>query len=330
MGRLLLVWTLVLTLAACGRGDPTDTAHPPARLYLAGDGELTIVDVDAARAEVHALPVLAPGDPLYRIVRRGDKLVVFGYDTYVLDPDLRLPPRKLGESWFFVPSAEPDRVWLTHLDRTSPETRRAIATVREVSVGGHVTFPAVRPPRNEGPLAAVGNGLIFGTRHGGLELWDPSTGQFTRRFADAYLGPTQGDLLAWCTDDGRILHVTDVESDDDWTIEPPEGFAAFDCWSGAFSPDGKLLAIAMLYEDGYDQDRTLALVDLDDAEATPVDGSTVQPQYIYVAWSSAGDRVFISGAGPDRPRELVEYRLGDPGAKRIPVSVGDFYGMAAR
>jgi WD40 repeat protein len=322
---------MLLAFAGCG-GSERSPPQPsePARLFLAGDGELTVVDVDVARAEVHELPVFAPGDPLYRIVRRGDKLVVFGFDTYVLDVDLRLPPRKLGDSWFFIPSAEPDRVWLSQLDRNSPETRRAIATVREVSVAGRVTFPAVRPPRDEGPLTAVGDALVFGTRQGGLELWNPSTGEFTRRFEDAYLGPTQGTLLAWCEDEGRVLHVIDVGSGDDRTIEPPQEFATFDCWSGAFSPDGKTLAVAALYEGAYDDDRTLALVDLGDGEATPINGSSVGAPYVYVAWSSAGDRVFMSGSGPGGRRVLLQYRLGALSAVRIPVRVRDFYGMAAR
>ena len=321
---------LLLALSGCG-GSERDAPQPPAqptRLFLAGDGELTVVDVDAARAEVHRLPVLAPGDPLYRIVRRGDKLVVFGFDTYVLDPDVPSVPRKLGDSWYFVPSSEHDRVWLTDLDETSPDTRRRIASVREMSVAGDVTFPAVQPPRGQGPLTGVGEELVFDDRRGGLELWSPSTGEVTRHLPDAALGAAHENLLAWCEDEGRVLHVTDVESGDDRTIEPPEAFTAFDCWSAAFAPDGTTLALAAMYGDAYDQDRTLVLVDLGDGEAMPINGSTVQPLYVYVAWSSAGDRVFVTGRS-DEGFSLLEYRVGAPSAVRIPVRVRDFYGMAA-
>jgi hypothetical protein len=323
---------VLLALGGCAGGERESGSPPePARLFLAGDGELTVVDVDAARARVRAVPELAPGDPLYRIVRRGSKLVLFGFDTYVVDTDLRSPPRKLGDSWYFIPSSDPDRVWLAHLDPTSPETERAIASVREVSVGGRVTFPAVRrPPGDRGLVTAAGEALVFSDGRGALDLWNPSTREFTRRLPDATPGPVHGDLLAWCEDEGLALHVTDVESGDDRVIEPPAGFAAFDCWSGAFSPDGQSLALAAMYENGWNAERTLALVDLDDGQATPVDGSTVGPQYVFVAWSSSGDRVFMSGVGPGGRRVLLQYRLGEPGAVRIPVRVRDFYGMAAR
>jgi hypothetical protein len=320
---------VLLALGGCAGGERESGPPPePARLFLAGDGELTVVDVDAARARVRPVPELAPGDPLYRIVRRGNLLVLFGVDTYVLDADLRSPPRKLGESSYFVPSAHPDRVWLTALDPTSPETVRALSAVREVSVDGRVTFHDVRPPdRRGGPLAAVGDDLVFQDKRGTLELWNPATRRFGRRFPDATLGPTQGDLLAWCEGEGRVLHLTHVESGYGRSIDPPAGFAAFDCWSGAFSPDGTSLAIGAMYEEIFDGERTLTLVDLEAGVATPVAGSTVDPDYVYVAWSSAGDRVFISGG--DATRELLQYRLGEARAVRIPVRVRDFYGMAA-
>jgi hypothetical protein len=323
---------VLLALAGCGRDEgvrDTGSSTEPTRVFLAGDGELTVVDVDAHRAQVRQLPELAPGDPLYRIVRRGDKLVLFGVDTFVVDVGLSHPPRKLGDSSYFVPSQRPDRVWLAAIDPSSPETVRAVAVVREVFVDSRVTVREVRPPDGRGgPLAAVGDHLVFQDRLGALELWNPATRTFTRRFPGGTLGPTHGDLLAWCEGEGRVLHVTDVESGDDRTIDPPDGFAAFDCWSGAFSPDGKSLAVGAMYEESFAGTRTLTLVDPDDGSAEPVDGSSVDPHYVYVAWSRAGDRVFISGGDADR--ELVQYRLGDADARRIPVKLGAFYGMAAR
>jgi hypothetical protein len=327
MRCLACVAAALLAVAGCaGERDPGPPE--PARLFLAGDGELTVVDVDAARVEVHELPVLAPGDPLYRIVLRGDKLVVFGFDTYVLDPERPTSPRKLGDSWYFVPSSEPDRVWLTALDRSSPETRRAIATVREMSVDGDLTFPPVPPPRGEGPLTAVGGSLVFGDRRGGLELWSPTTGEHVLRLPDAYLGPVHGDLLTWCEAESGLLHVNDVGSGDERTIHPPKGFAGFDCWSGAFSPDGRRLAVAVTRTDAPDPPRSLALVDVADREASAIDGSSVHPHYGFVAWSRDGERVFMSGGRPAE-RRLLEYRLGGPTAVEIPVRVGPFYGMAA-
>lgn len=332
--RLLLLAVALVALAGCG-GDMepdspgTSSSREPRLVFLAGDRRLTVVDVDAGRAEVHELGVLAPGDPLYRIVLRGDELVVYGGDTYVLDPELRSRPRKLGDSWFFIPSAETDRVWLAVLDPTSPETVRALATVREVSVEGRVTFPDVHPPGGRWPVAAVGNELVFEDhREGALELWNPSTREFTRRLSGASRGPGQGDLLAWCEREGLVLHVLDVRGGRDRTFAPPQGFTAFDCWAGAFSPDSTLLAVPAR-GDGFDSERSLALVDLEVGVASIVPESSVGPVYGFVAWSSVGDRVFFSG-GSDGDRQLIEYRLGEPRAVPLGVEVRDFYGMAAR
>jgi hypothetical protein len=145
-------------------------------------------------------------------------------------------------------------VWLTALDPASPDTERALAAVREVSVEGDVTFPGVRPPDGRWPNAAVGDTLVLETRQGGLELWNPSTGEFTRRFPNAWLGPTHGALLAWCERDGRMLHVTDARSGRDESIERPAGSTGFDCWSGAFSPDGDSLAVAALGDARFEED----------------------------------------------------------------------------
>lgn len=335
MGRfpwiVLLAAIALLVVAGCGgteRDSPAvGSPAEPTSLFLAGDGELTVVDVDAGRAERHPVAELAPGDPLYRIVRRGNDLVVYGGDTYVLDLDLRSPPRKLGDSWFFIPSAEPDRVWLAHLDPASPETVRALAGVREVSVDGHVTFPHVRPPGGRWPVVAVGDHLVFEDRRGGLELWNPATGEFTLRLPGASRGPSHSDLLAWCERDGRTLHITNVGSGRDQAVAPPLGFVAFDCWSGAFSPDGTSLAVPAR-AGGYGADRSLALVDLARGVAMAVEESAVEDGYVFLAWSTAGDRVFMSGGADER--QLLQYRLGEPTALPLSVEVRDFYGMAAR
>ena len=324
----VLLGLAALVPAACGGDDRPRVTSPPAKLFLAGDGELTVVDVDAGRAERHRIPELAPGDPPHRIVRRGTKLVFYGGGgTYVLDPDLRSPPRKLGSSWFFIPGAKPDRVWLAHLDPASPETVRALAGVREVSVDGRMTIPRVRPPGGRWPVAAVGDVLVFEDRRGGLELWSPVAGEVTRRLAGASLGPSQGDLLSWCEDEGRTLHVTNVRTESDRALEPPQDFSAFDCSSGAFSPDGALLAIPVLVA-GFEAGRLLALVDPESGTAEVVDASGVAAGYVYVAWSSGGARVFLSG-GDGGARELLQYRVGEPEAVRVPVEVGAFYGLAA-
>jgi hypothetical protein len=124
------------------------TTEDGLRLYLAGDGELTVVDVDAGTARVSSVPELSPGDPPYRIVRAGDKLVFYSREAaYTADLDTPSMPHKLAEAWFFIPSAAPDRVWVALLDPESPETVRALRAVREITVDGRETVPDAAPPR---------------------------------------------------------------------------------------------------------------------------------------------------------------------------------------
>src|SRR5262245_23378312 len=108
----------MLALPGCGGAQPA--AAPPGlpraapQLFLPGDGELWVVDTATERAREFALPQLSPGDPPHRIAARGGRLVLWGYDTLVVDGRaVDRPPRMLADgSWFFVPGAHPDRVWI--------------------------------------------------------------------------------------------------------------------------------------------------------------------------------------------------------------------------
>src|SRR6266511_3442855 len=71
-----------------------------------------------------------------------------------------------------------------------------------------------------------------------------------------------------------------------------------------------------------------ALVDVEEGTATLVQGPTLQG-YVFVDWSPAGTAVFITGGGRFKERTIIEYRLGTASARRLPVTVGDFFGMAA-
>ena len=57
--------------------------------------------------------------------------------------------------------------------------------------------------------------------------------------------------------------------------------------------------------------------------------SSVPPGYVFVAWASSGESVFMSGGQRFERRTFVEYRLGEGRATKLPIDVGDFYGMAA-
>lgn len=93
--------SLAATLVACG-GEPAQAPAPRERsserprLFLAGDGELWVVDVVAERARRLRAPQLVPGDPPVKILRRGDGLAPWGYDVWRLDARRpERPPRRI-------------------------------------------------------------------------------------------------------------------------------------------------------------------------------------------------------------------------------------------
>jgi hypothetical protein len=345
---LLLLPALVVGLWLALRSWPQLPAAPPAatsgpiarpggpRLFLAGAGELWVMDVAGGSVRHRRLPQLSPGDPPYRIVRRGDTLVLWSYQTLTLDPSGAAQPEVLvRDSWFFIPSAAPDRIWVGILDPKSPETERRLAAVREVAVDGRVTVRDVRPPEGRWPVAATSSGLVFQSHGGGLgpdqlELWNPLTGKVFRRLPGDYPVASHGDLLAWCRQRCERLHVTNVATGEDVEVRPPAGAFGFDAY-GAFSPDGKLIAVPVRSDPSpttQDPKWRLALVDVEGGTATLVQGPTLQG-YVFVDWSPAGTSVFITGGDRFKERTIFEYRLGTASARRLPVKVGDFFGMAA-
>lgn len=341
--RVVLLGVLALLLAACA--GEREAQPPPAaggtptaehtKLFLAGDGQLAVVDIEAETARVIQLEQLAPGDPPYRIVRRGRSLVFYGGDTYAVDLGVDSPPRKLHKSWFFIPSAVEDRVWIALLDPDSPDTVRALSAVAEVTNEGVVMVPPVRPPEGRWPVAAVSAGLLFERPAGGLELWDPLTGRTVRQLPEAWWGPTHGNLLAWCDNAaepvrGGHLHLTDVlRAEDRARLAPPPGFAVFRCWDGAFAPDGRTLAVPVSTGVHLRGRHALALIDVATGAIKLVEGSAVPAGYVFVAWAASGEEVFLTGGQRLEPRTIVAYRLGEERARKLAVEVPDFYGIAA-
>lgn len=301
-------------------------------LILTGDGEAWVVDVEAATSRHVVMPELSPGDPPLRVVRRGDRLVAWGYRTLVLDPSLAAPPRVLAEdSWIFIPSAVEDRVWVGVLDPESPDTVRALQTVREMTVDGEVTVPDTRTPGGRWPIAAVNQGLILeGAEHDGFVLWDPRTGEVVDLLPGDFNLAARGDAYAWCSG-GEIecdsAHLTDFATGGDLVVVCPAGTQGFQPFTGAFSPDGSTLALALRLDWGPDSRRALTLIDVATGELDVVNGTNVEAGYVFVEWTPSGDSVFISGGSEER--QLIEYRPAEGTARAIPVEVGDFYGMAA-
>jgi hypothetical protein len=232
MRRMLVL--AALALAGCGvapRLAAAPAPTPSGTLYLAGrePGTMTVVDAAAQTATAHTVPQLTGGDPPYFLAFTGRRLVTFGLgEATSFAPDLS-DPRSLGESWFFVPSATPGRVWNILLE---PRTNVRFRGVREVTVDGTTTFERLTPVPGW-PLGAVDGGLLV-QLHSHLAVWSPVTGKRTRVPGTFLLG-VRHDLVAACPQDCKAVHFTDGR-----VVRGPFGTAD----QGVFSPDGKRLAVA--------------------------------------------------------------------------------------
>jgi hypothetical protein len=320
------------TLAVREGERPTQSATPGAtasteQLFLAGDGEAWVVDPASGTSRHLSMPELPPGDAPHRVARRDGAIVAWAYQTLVLRPDAGFAFDVLvPDSLIFIPSSEPDRVWVGIVDESQDDAR--LTAVREVSVDGRVTVPDTRPPEGRWPVAAVDGNLVF---QGDDELlvWDPSTGREVDRLPGQLPVAWDGSLLAWCDGACRSLSMKDLDTGETLTVEPPAGATGFEALRGAFSPDRRTLAVAVCLGHGEDADRRLALIDVRSGRMTLVDGATVPTPYVFIDWAPSGESVFITGGQNAGPRQIVQYRIGDDTAHVLDVSVGDFYGVAA-
>lgn len=330
----LVALALAAVAAACG-SEPARAPSPERpQVFLAGDGELWVVDVAGERAERLALRELVPGDPPVRISRRGDGMALWGHDVWRLDP--RRPHRRLRrlvrDGLFFIPSAHPSRLWVALLDRRSPDTVKRLRAVREVGIDGSVTIADVRPPHGAWPQVAVRDGLLFQDDREGTYLWDPVHRQVIRRWDAGELGQAGAahrDLIASCTHRCTAIRLTDAGTGAQRIATAPAGWT-LRVADAAFSPGGSTLAVPVERGNATrGATARLALVDVSEARMRLIAGSRVASGYTFARWSRGGGYAFLTGERDSGDRVLVAYRIGEPRARRLHVELGPFYDAAA-
>jgi hypothetical protein len=301
---------LLCVLAGCGSAEPRTAVGP--KLYLAGDNELWVVDADSGRVWHRFSSQLGPGDPPHKVLARGSRVVM---------------GQPYGDRAFFLPSARRDRVWVVDL-RSSSGTAFA---VREVTVDGETTVAARRTPSPRWPLGAVRDGLLL-EGNGQVMIWDPRTDRVVQHVAvpPALLGPAAGDVVTACVDVYcPVLRLINISSGR-VRVARAKHAEAFEPWAGAFSPDGRLLALPVRRPgQPATAPRRLALIDVATGRVADVRDSDVASGYNLVAWSADGRHVFITGGARGHRRTVVGFRLGTMRARPLDVRVGDFYDFAA-
>lgn len=267
------------------------------------------------------------------MVRAGDRLVFWGGDTYTLDPnEVDRPAVKISDdSWIFVPSADPDRVWVEVRDKkASTPYDFVFDAVREIAADGTVT--AEGPPFEGRWIdAAVSVGVVSETDDG-LVVWDPTAREVvTGLRASGPTAATFGNTLVWCENHCPALHFSQVLTGEDRVIRPPEGFSFFDGWSGKFSPDGSTFAVPVSGDENFGPhgSHAVALVDVRSGNVSQlVPGSSTNAGCCQLSWDPTGSRLYI--AAFDENHWTLEYwDVGSGGEVPVEVEIPHDFAMVA-
>ncbi len=153
-----------------------------------------------------------------------------------------------------APAARPGAVWLTSYPASSHGTAVATGFAQEFSAAGNPLGPRLRLPAGYVIDAATDRGLLLtqvipSGAAPAYELWDPATGQVTRKFSAVIAA--SADHIAWaprCVS-RCLVRVLDLATGRTTQVTLPGGGSAA---RGAFSPDGHLLALAVSIGNGGD------------------------------------------------------------------------------
>jgi hypothetical protein len=287
---------------------------------------LRAVDLETGDSRLLEVSDFLPGDAQFSAVRTGEGFVYrcnSGACALVVDPQSET--RSLGEAWCLSPSATEGRVWLAFLDPNSPSTVRSMNALQEVTLDGRVAVDAALPPdRWHCPIGAVNQGVLF-SDDDEVVVWDADAAEVVARLPGPFPADARGDLVAWC-DFGCEggLHVTDIATGEDITIESEGDYQWTETFEGAFSPDGSLLALPVTAGDAELPNR-VALVDVEQGTARLMDEDLRFRGPM--DWASSGDRLFVVvGDG----KKVAVYDRASGELHEVAVDAPEIFEMATR
>jgi hypothetical protein len=151
---------------------------------------------------------------------------------------------RLGAADLTAPAATPGALWLVSY-RPGADMSTAVATAQQVSVTGAALGPRLRLPAGYVIDQATRAGLLLVPEMPGSgpvrwELWDPGTRRVTRSFENMIAAsPAEIAWMPGCTA-GCQVHVLHLPEGRVSLISLPGRSQSL---AGAFSPDGRLLAL---------------------------------------------------------------------------------------
>ena len=187
--------------------------------------------------------------------------------------------RRLGAADFAAPAATAGAVWLVSY-RTGAFMPAAAGTAQEVSVSGAALGPRLTLPRGQVIDQGTVAGLLLvpdlvSTGAAGYQLWEPGTRRPGRSFHNVIAA--SASQIAWmpsCTARCAV-HVLNLAGRPGRVIPLPGRSQAY---QGAFSPDGRLLALQVTARIGPGGQLTatqLAVAALASGMLTAIPGTTI-------------------------------------------------------
>lgn len=220
------------------------------------------------------------------------------------------------------PAAAPGALWLVSY-RPGADMSTAAGTAQEVSVAGAALGPRLRLPAgyviNQGTRA----GLLLaqeqpGSGPGRYELWNPGTRRVRRSFVNVLAAsPTQ---IAWqpaCTHSCQVRVLQLPGGRARGIALPPRSSAE----QGAFSPDGRLLALlagAGVTADGRIATNQLMVATIASGRAAAVPGTTVGGAIaVNFGWQPGSRQLIADVTAGTQGQPQWQIGVWQPGAARL-------------
>jgi hypothetical protein len=222
---------------------------------------------------------------------------------------------RLGAADFAAPAASPVALWLVNY-RAGADMPAAAATAQEVSVSGAALGPRRRLPRgyviDQGTIA----GLLLApeaARAGVVryQLWQPGTRRASRWFPNVIAaGPGEIAWMPPCTARCTV-RLLNLEGGPARVIPLPGRSQAY---RGAFSPDGRLLALQMTAKvtaSGRTTATRLAVATIATGSLTAVPGSTIGSGLgVDFGWPAASGQL-VADVGLQQAWQVAAWRPGN-------------------
>jgi hypothetical protein len=216
-------------------------------LYLGGRQAL-VAEVVSGRIS----PVASPGAGRVRVLRQGSHLILLARDggAAVLEIGRTARQRPLGRAMDVLPSSLPDRAWLVSQGDTAPDEAYVL---REMDLRSGRQLRRWTLPYDAEPVAVVPQGVVIRTLQNDFEVRDARGRRILSLGRDLTFLDHHGGLLAYLDD--RSLHLHDLATGLDRTVEPPAGARSWFALGpplpgrgcclqiGSFSPDARTLAV---------------------------------------------------------------------------------------